>query len=153
MTLYYEDVELGDEIPEVEMQITHDEVMAFLHVWRGPDWNEGGNRFSDPEAAKREGLRGPMVPGSMTMALTGKMVSSWCGSEAFHQLDVVFRGNIIHEDKLRFQGVITDKEMRDGQPWVEVDVFAEDEAGNRPVTGKAVVLLPVRDSQPPEDHR
>jgi hypothetical protein len=35
--------------------------------------------------------------------------------------------------------------MRDGTPWVEVDVYAEDDAGNRPVTGKAVVLLPSRD--------
>lgn len=140
MTLHFDDVELGDEIPTVEMTITSEEVMAFLRVWRGPDWGAGGNRFSDPEAAKAEGLRGPMVPGAMTMSLTGKMISAWCGPENFHQLDVVFRGNIIHGDKLRFQGIITDKEIRDGKPWIEVDVYAEDDEGNRPVTGKAVVL-------------
>ena len=86
------------------------------------------------------------MPGAMTMSLTGKLVSDWAGVDAFHQLDVVFRGNIIHGDRLNFGGVITDKEIRDGKPWVEVDVYAEDESGNRPVTGKAVVLLPARDS-------
>jgi acyl dehydratase len=149
VTLHYEDVELGDELPVVEMTITTEEVLAFLHVWHGRRRNAFTSRFSDEAIAKAEGLRGPMVPGAMTMSLTGKLVSDWAGVDAFHQLDVVFRGNIIHGDRLRFGGVITDKEMRDGQPWVEVDVFAEDDGGNRPVTGKAVVLLPTRDGNKP----
>ncbi|MEX2236554.1 MAG: hypothetical protein WEB00_03320 [Dehalococcoidia bacterium] len=146
MTVYFDDVDLGDELPPVEMTVTTEEVMAFLHVWHGRRRNAFTSRFSDPEIAKKEGLRGAMVPGAMTMSLTGKLITNWAGPEAFHQLDVVFRGNIIHNDHLTFGGVITDKEMRDGQPWLEVDVYAEDEAGNRPVTGKAVVLLPVRDA-------
>ena len=148
MTLCFEDVELGDELPVKEMTITTDEVLAFLHVWHGRRRNAFTSRFSDEKIAKAEGLRGPMVPGAMTMSLTGKLVSDWAGVDAFHQLDVVFRGNIIHGDRLNFGGVITDKEVRDGKPWVEVDVYAEDESGNRPVTGKAVVLLPARDSTP-----
>jgi acyl dehydratase len=145
VTLFYEDVELGYELPPVDMTITTEEVVAFLHVWRGPDWPSFANRFSDPEAAKKEGLRGPIVPGAMTMALAGQLLARWAGPDAFHQLDVVFRGNIVHGDKLSFGGVITDKELKDGAPWVEVDIFAEDESGNRPVTGKAVLLLPTRD--------
>lgn len=145
MTLYYEDVELGDELPIKDMTITTEEVLAFLHVWQGRRRNAFTSRFSNEEIAKAEGLRGAMVPGAMTMSLTGKLVSDWAGVDAFHQLDVVFRGNIIHGDQLQFGGVITDKEMRDGTPWIEVDVYAEDGDGNRPVTGKAVVFLPSRD--------
>ena len=146
MTVYYEDVELGDELPLNNVTVTTEEVLAFLHVWQGRRRNAFTSRFSDEKIAKAEGLRGPLVPGAMTMSLTGKLVSDWAGGDAFHQLDVVFRGNIIHGDHLQFGGVITDKEMRDGTPWVEVDVYAEDESGNRPVTGKAVVLLPSRDA-------
>jgi hypothetical protein len=154
MTVSYEDVELGDELPAKEMTIDSDEVLAFLHVWRGRPTRENSQarqfagRFSDPEIAKAEGLRGPMVPGAMSMSLAGVYVTNWCGPDAFHQLDVVFRANIIHGDRLRFGGVITDKDLKDGRPWVEVDVYAEDEEGNRPITGKAVVILPSRAGDP-----
>ena len=41
-------------------------------------------------------------------------------------------------------GIIVEKDERDGEYIVECDVYVENEKGERPVTGKATLLLPNR---------
>ena len=139
--LYFEDVEMGDEVGPFERSITTDQVREFVQVWEA---RSGPSRFTDPDAAKAEGLPGAIVPGAMSMALMSQIITGWSPSMVLRKLDVVFRQMVPHNAPLTLQGIVTDKGVVDGQPQLECDVFMEDAEGTRLVIGKATVTLPTR---------
>ncbi len=139
--LYFEDVEIGDEVGPVERSVTTDQVREFVQV-RGAQ--PGPSRFTDPDTAKAEGLPGAIVPGAMSMALMSQIITGWSPSMVLRKLDVVFRQTVPHNAALKLQGIVTDKGVVDGQPQLECDVFMEDAEGTRLVIGKATVTLPTR---------
>ena len=53
--LYFEDVELGDEIGPLETEATDDGVLEFCQVWD----NRTPNRFTDQAIAEKATLPGP----------------------------------------------------------------------------------------------
>ncbi len=139
--LYFEDVEMGDDVGPVERSVTTDQVREFVQVWEA---RSGPSRFTDPDAARAEGLPGAIVPGAMNMALMSQIITGWSPSMVLRKLDVVFRKTVPHNAPLKLQGFVTDKGVVDGQPQLECDVFMEDAEGTRLVIGKATVTLPAR---------
>ncbi len=139
--LYFEDVEMGDEVGPIERSVTTDQVREFVQAWGA---QSGPSRFTDPDAAKAEGLPGAIVPGAMNMALMSQIITGWSPSAVLRKLDVVFRQTVPHNTALKLQGIVTDKGIVDGQPQLECDVFMEDAEGTRLVIGKATVALPAR---------
>ncbi len=139
--LYFEDVEMGDEVGPIERSVTTDQVREFVQVWGA---RSGPSRFTDPDEARAEGLPGAIVPGAMNMALMSQIITGWSPSVVLRKLDVVFRQTVPHNTALRLQGIVTDKGVVDGQPQLECDVFMEDAEGTRLVIGKATVTLPTR---------
>ena len=142
--LYFEDIEVGDEIGPIERTIDHEQVIEFIEAWTG---NTGPSRFTDREVAVNEGLAGPIVPGVMAMALMSRLVlTDWSPTVSLKKLDVVFRKVVPHDEPHRFSGIVTDKSVVDGEPQLECDVFLEDQEGTRLIIGKATVALAARDS-------
>ena len=140
---YVEDVELGEEIGPVEVEISDDSVLAFCKVWG----NEMPNRFTDHEVAKKVGLSGPIVPGIMSMAIMARLFGYWSPSAVLKNLDVVFRQPVGHEVVL-IAAVITD--VREPSPTqeylIECDVYLTGSNSERLVGGKAIIELPSRNS-------
>ena len=141
--LYFEDVEMGDEVGPIERSVTTNQVREFVQVW-GASSGAGPSRFTDPDTAKSEGLPGAIVPGAMNIALMSQIITGWSPSAALTKLDVVFRGMVPHNAALKLQGIVTDKGVVDGQPQLECDVFMENAEGTRLVIGKATMTLPTR---------
>ena len=138
---YYEDVEVGDELGPQEKIVTMDSVREFeTALGRGM----GPSFFTDPKAAKREGLPGVIVPGPMSMALMNQLLSNWAAGGWVKKLDVVFRQTVRQNRLLRVRGVVTDKNHVDAKSQVECDVYLETEEGDRLVGGQAVILLPTK---------
>jgi acyl dehydratase len=133
--LYYEDVELGDEIGPVRRTVTDEQVAAFINLWR----EEAPSRFTDPEIAKGLGLAGTIVPGAMNMAMMSQLITWWSPTVTLKKLDVVFRQVVLHNIPIQIKGIVTDKDIVDGSPQLECDVFMENEEGTRMVIGKATV--------------
>ena len=140
--LYYEDVEFGDDIGPVERVVTDDEVKEFLSV-RQP--HVGPSRFTDAEHARSEGLPGAIVPGAFNMAIMSQLITDWSPSVTLRKLDVVFRQVVPHNKPLKIQGIVTDKNIIDGEAQLECDVYMENEEGTRLLIGKATVVLPSRE--------
>ena len=139
--LFFEDVEIGDEIGPVKRVVTDDQVKEYISLWGvGTD----PNRFTDGEVARREGLPGAMVPGAMNSAMMSQLLTGWSPSVILKKLDVVFRQVVLHDTPLRIKGIVTDKEVVMGEPRLECDVFMEDEEGSPLVIGRATVSLPSR---------
>ena len=139
--LYFEDVEIGDDIGPVERVVTTEEVVAFGEI-RQQD--TGPNRFNDAEVAKSEGLPGLIVPGAMNIAIMSQLITGWSPSVTLRLLDVVFRQVVPHNRPLTLSGIVTDADIVDGEGRVECDVFMQNEEGTRLVIARAVAVLPTK---------
>lgn len=142
---YFEDVNLGDEFEEMQ-QPTGEHVRQFLgQSARGQSdgSDRGAGRFSDTAAARSQGLERPIVPGTMSMAMITRLVTDWMGPLGhIVQLDVSYRRPVLHDDQLRSLALVTDAETA---PQVHLDLALENERGERPLQGTAIVTLPTRD--------
>ena len=141
---YFEEVSLGDEFEEIQ-QPTAEHVRQFLGQTSqgGRDRDDrGSGRFTDTAEARRQGLERPIVPGNMSMAMITRLVTDWMGPLGhIVALDVSYRRPVLHGDKLRSLALVTDAET---SPRVHLDLSLENERGERPLQGTAVVELPTR---------
>lgn len=139
--LYYEDVEIGDDIGPQQRVVDVEQVRRFMSVRGG---SPGPSRFTDDDFAKSEGLAGAIVPGAMNITILSQLLTGWAETVRLRKLDVVFRGMVPHNKPLTLSGIITDKDIVDGVPHLECDVFMQNEEGTRLVIGNAIVSLPLR---------
>ena len=139
--VYFDDVDLGDEIGPIERIVTDDQVIEFTQAWGR---EEGPTRFTSPEKARSEGLPEAIVPGAMNIAVMSQLITGWSPGVRLVNLDVVFRSPVLHNRPLTLQGMITDKDVVDGDPRVECDITMVNEEGTPHVIGKAIVSLPQR---------
>jgi acyl dehydratase len=139
--LYYEDVEVGDDIETEERVVTLDQVRAFLAIRSD---RSGPTRFTDDAHARSEGLPHAIVPGAMSAALLAQLLTGWSPTVTLKKLDVSFRRVVPHDTPLELKGIVTAKHVVHGEPQVECDVFLESEEGTTHVIGHAIVVLPRR---------
>lgn len=135
---FFDNVELGDDIGPIEKVVSDDDVEAFCQLWG----NETPNRFTDQEIARKSGLPGPILPGIMSMALMAQLLTSWAGTEALKELDVVFRQPVPHDKVLKISATVTDTSQENGENLVTCDILMTGPEGERYVGGTAVVALP-----------
>jgi acyl dehydratase len=142
---YFDDAELGDEFEE-EYVATSERVATYLAVSRGnAQLDEEDGRFSDASGAQALGLERPIVPGVMSLSIITRLVTDWVGPAGrLRTLDASFRRPVLHGDRLRLLALVTDATDESGVGRVTLDVYLENERGERPLQGVAVVELPHR---------
>jgi hypothetical protein len=138
---YFDDVDLGDEIGPLKENIANPRVMEFMKM---RPRLAGDGRFTDPVKAREMGLKGMIVPGPLSAGLLAKFVQEWAPNGALDKLDIVFRRNVVQDTPIELHGVITDTEIREGKPSVDIDLLITDATGDRLVTAAATVVLPQR---------
>ena len=138
-TIYYEDVELGDEIGRREKVITREAVVAFCRIWT----ETGANRFTDEHMAKEAGLPEPIVPGVMSTAIMAQALTDLSPGVVLKRLDVVFRQPVPHKPVV-VTAVVTDKREENGQYLVECDIHMSNEDSGRLIGGNAIISVPSR---------
>lgn len=139
--LYYDDVDIGDEIESIERSVSLDQVKTFLAIRGGVT---GPSRFTDDAHARGEGLPGAIVPGALNSAMLAQLLTGWSPTVYLKKFEVVFRRPVPHNTELELKGVITAKDVVDGEPQVNCDVFIESEEGTVHVIGHATVVLPMQ---------
>lgn len=129
------DVEFGIELPVFEPDTGIDNVRRFVKAagWDGP-------RFTDHEAARREGLPGALVPGILSQGFLAAMIHRWAPDALIANVDTVFRAPVLVDQAYRISGVVTDVDEETGR--VEIDLTMTNEQGETRVFGTAEVLLP-----------
>lgn len=130
-----QDVEFGEELPAFEPDTSMDNVRVFVKAagWDGP-------RFTDHEAAKKEGLPGALVPGIMSQGFLVAMIHRWAPVAKIAKVDTVFRAPVIVDEKCAITGVVTDIDEDSGI--IEIDLTVINEAGETRVFGTASVRMP-----------
>ena len=129
------EVEFGAELPEFEPDTSLANVRKFVIAagWDGP-------RFTDHEAARREGLPGALVPGILSQGYLAAMIHRWAPDAFIANIDTVFRAPVLVDEPHRISGVVTDVDGDSGT--VEIDLTLTDEKGETRVFGTATVRLP-----------
>jgi acyl dehydratase len=129
------DVGFGEDLPVFDPDTTLDNVIRFTEAagWRGP-------RFTDHEAARKEGLPGALVPGIMSQGFLCAMIHRWAPPAKIVEVDTIFRAPVIVDQTYHINGVVTDIDEDAGR--VEVDLTVTNDKGETRVFGTAKVDLP-----------
>ncbi len=135
MARRYQDIELGDELPEYVPDVSLETVRSFANATGAGR----AGRFTDHEKARKEGLPGAIVPGIMSQGILAAMIHKWAPGCQIRKLDTVFRAPIVADSHARCRGVITETE--DETSSVEIDLTIVNEAGETRVLGTATVRL------------
>jgi acyl dehydratase len=136
-TLYFEDIEEGDELPAIDFFLSKDGVRQFART--------AGMyvpRFTDDEGARAEGLPGMIAPGVMSMGFLARMISEWNPAAAFKRIGATFRSPVLPDHNVHLRGAVTQKNENDHT--AECDIWLENDDGERWVVGTATVTLPAK---------
>ena len=128
----YEDVEFGEDLPEVSPDVEMENVHRFCHAT-----HMLSGRFMNHEEAKQEGLPQAIVPGIMSQGLLVAAIHAWAPGCQISSIDTVFRAPLLVDSKPLCRAVITDKD--DEARRVEIDLTIINEAGETRVMGTATV--------------
>jgi acyl dehydratase len=130
------EVEFGAELPVFEPDTSLENVRRFVKAarWEGP-------RFTDHEAARREGLPGALVPGILSQGYLAAMIHRWAPDAQIDSVDTLFRAPVLVDEAYRISGVVTDVDEDDGR--VEIDLTLSNARGETRVFGTATVRLPL----------
>lgn len=130
------DVEFGAELPAFVPDTSLARAAQFAQL---VGWGLGG-RFSDHEAARKEGLPGALVPGVLSQGFLVAMIHQWAPDAELRTIDTVFRAPVLADEPHRITGVVTD--IKEDESVVEIDLTVTNAKGETRVFGTAVVGLP-----------
>ncbi len=136
---YFEDVEVGDELEELEICPSTEDVKRYVVVARMDN-----PRFTDDAYAKGAGLPGAIIPGNMSLGFLSRMVAEFFPLGTVMNLTANFRATVPHNVPLICGGVVTEKQEHEGENVVFCDLQLTNEDGDRYVQGTAQVALPKR---------
>src|ERR1700757_4995708 len=116
----YEDVNIGDSLGPEEMYLSKDQVRTYakaMGMW--------APRFTDDEAARKEGLPGMITPGNMSLAILSKLVTDWIGTSSAKmvRMGTTYRQPVQPDLPITLQGFVTHK--NDADRTVEMDVWLQ----------------------------
>ena len=122
------EVEFGAELPTFTPDTALSNTSTFADA---VGW--GGGRFTDHELARKEGLPGALVPGSM--------IHAWSPVADVEHIDTVFRAPLLADEPCTIEGLVTDIDEETGV--VELDLTVKNDKDETRVFGTAKVRLPL----------
>lgn len=138
MAVYWEDIEVGEEIPTFVRQTdtmhwnryaaVNDE-FVYIHM--------------DPDIAKAMGQPDVFGMGNLRLAYLHNMLRAWIGEEGdIRRVGCQYRALNFRDDVLTSHGKITRKYEEGGEHLVDLDVWVENQKGDNTCPGVATVRLP-----------
>jgi acyl dehydratase len=138
--LYYEDVQVGDDIPKlVKSPVSHLQLVRYAGA--SGDFNP---LHTDPKIGELIGLGGIITHGMLIMGFVGQMLSDYVGPAALRKFGVRFKGMTRINDVITCTGTISEKYEADGEARIAGKVQAVDQDGDVKITGTFVAALPRR---------
>lgn len=138
--MYWEDVQVGAQVPEFKRQTGYIEWGRFA----------GANEeyvaiHEDDEAGIASGLPGGIGMGNLRFSYVHNMLEDWIGVEGWiKKVSLQYRGMNLKNDWVVCRGTVTGKYEEGEEHLVELDVSTENGKGEVTAPGKALVMLPSR---------
>lgn len=139
--IFFEDVAEGQEILVLEKQVTTVNILMYLSTV----WLMDRIHFDHPFATQRRGLPNIVAPGNMAGDYYVQLLSDWAGERGeLRKLSIQFRSFMTPGDVLICGGKIIRKYVKDGNGYVELELWIKNQNNINCVPGKGVVELPMR---------
>ena len=139
-TVYYDDVNVGDEIPPLTKEpVTHLQLVKYAGA--SGDFNP---LHTDPKVGEMIGTGGIIAHGMLIMGFVGQMLSDYVGPTALRKFGVRFKGMTHLGDVITCTGTITEKYEADGEARIAGKLQAADQNGDVKVTGTFTATVPKR---------
>jgi len=140
--VYGDDVHVGDTLPEL-VKGPIQQIQLTRYAGASGDFNP---IHQDDEFAKAAGMGGVFGHGMLTMGFVAQAVTDWAGAGQGKKIGVRFQGLVRLKDVITCKGRVLGTSSKDGAHLVELELWAENQKGEKVVTGKATVALPSRES-------
>ncbi len=135
MTLNYDDLREGVELPNELRTPTTDQVEAFCHAT-----GNMGPQFLDAEFAKeRMGLPGPIIPGNMKQGFLDQYLRRQFGRNQITRLQLNHRRPDLHNVEMTIGGEVTRTYDAEGRRMVDLEIHIDNPQGDRSVRGAATI--------------
>jgi acyl dehydratase len=138
--VYAEDVDVGDELPPL-VKGPIQQIQLTRYAGASGDFNP---IHQDDEFAKAAGMGGVFAHGMLSMGFVAQALTDWAGAGRVRKLGVRFAGLVRLKDTVTCRGRVVAKSSKDDAHLVELEVWAENDKGEKVVSGRAVVALPAR---------
>ena len=143
--LYYEDIEVGMEIPEIVKAVTIPIMMrwcAACELWRRDHWDRDYAINCDklPDAVLSSGFK---------QAFLYQLLQDWVKDEGWvWKMTHQDRGMVYPWGSLTGWGKVTNKYVKDGLGYVELQIGLRNQDGMGVVPGSATVVFPMKGGRP-----
>jgi acyl dehydratase len=139
--IYFEDVDVGVPLPSLVKGIS----LVTILKWGAAVNDYGPHHYDQQFANQMLGLPNVIAHGPHNAAFLAQLVTNWIGGEGMlrkHYAEM--RGNVFPGDTMTFQGKVANKYIKDGEGFVEIESWAQNQKGRRVTLGKSTAMLPRR---------
>jgi acyl dehydratase len=141
MTVYFDDVNVGDAIPALTTEpITETQLVRYSGA--SGDFNP---IHTVHHVAEQAGLGGVIAHGMLVMGLVGRAITDWVGVAPLRTFGVRFLGVTKPGQAITITGQVVEKLEVEGEHRLRCEVSAVDQDGQQKVKGSFVVALPRRE--------
>ena len=139
--VYFDDVKAGDELPPL-VKGPIQQIQLTRYAGASGDFNP---IHQDEEFAKAAGMGGVFAHGMLSMGFVAQAVTDWAGAGRVRKIGVRFAALVRLKDVITCRGRVLPTSPKNSEGVVELEIWAENQKGEKVVTGKASVALPCRD--------
>ena len=133
--------EEGDDITPLVKEMTQDAINLF----EGSAGNTGPSQFTDEDAAKEVlGTEGTVASGRMSLTFAIEMMRRHFGADVFNHTGTVnlkFLRPVKAGDTITVTGAVSETEETDAGTKVSVDLFCDNQDGNRTAAGIGTAVI------------
>lgn len=138
--IYFEDVNEGDAIPEIVKNPSTQQLVQ---------WAAGSGDFYqihyDRDFARDTGLQGIIVHGALKHAFLGDLLHRFAAPEGrVKRVACSYRGMDLPAKEYTLRGTVTKKYQEGERNFVELEIWGENDEGQKTTPGTGVVTLPSR---------
>jgi acyl dehydratase len=137
---YFEDVEVGSEVPTLEKDPTTQQLVKYAGA--------SGDFYQihyDKDFALKNNLPGVILHGALKNAFLGQLMTNFAGDGGWlRKLSVQYRGMDQPGSKVLCKGRVIKKYVEKGDHLVDCEIWLENANGEKTTPGSATVMLPSR---------
>lgn len=138
--VYFDDVKVGDALPLLEKGPIQ-QIQLTKYAGASGDFNP---IHQDDEFAKAAGMGGVFAHGMLSMGFVAQAVTDWAGAGNVRKVGVRFTALVRLKDVVTCKGTVVGKRTEDDLHLLDLDVWAENQRGEKVVAGHATVAVPPR---------
>ena len=139
--LYWDDIEEGQELPSLVKFPT----TQLLMKWAGATGDFSQIHY-DKDFAQGRGLPGVIVHGWLSFSFVVQVITSWLGAEGeLRKIGVKYKGMNFPGKYMKCGAKVARKYFRDGEYFIDLDIWANNPEGQTTTAGNATLVLPARE--------